>query len=164
MVSHDTAIIIVPDIPASDLTQLERLVLSLGIDAVEMEDGVRFQSWEGSSNIVSIDADELRASWSASQLVDSRLNPTVANSLAAFDAADEADRTSCIDIHLSDAAVAEILQDIVRRSPTLHEISLMRSVIGTQSGFGGSMTRITADVIQRYSADDVDGMPKDIPT
>ncbi|MBP2449807.1 hypothetical protein [Rhizobium leguminosarum] len=170
MEDFHTATAVVPEIPASDLTLLERLVLSLAMDAVEGSDGVSFHSFEGARDIVSIDPDDLRSAWVASQAIDSRLNAAVANVLAAFDATDEADRTSYVDIHLTDGPVgiAEILQDIVRRSLRIRELVLIRSFIGTRIGFdgyGGSVTRITADALQHSSTDDMlERMRRDAPT
>ncbi|MBY5827401.1 hypothetical protein [Rhizobium leguminosarum] len=170
MANHHTPTVTSPEIPAADLTPLERLILGLALDEIEGPDGLCFHSWEGASDTVSTEPDDLRTAWTASQDRDSRINAVVAALLARYDAADPDDRLSYIDIHLTDGPVglAEILQDIVRRSPSMREITLIMSFMSTTirtDGFGGSVTRITADAIQHYSTDTpLAQMCKDIPT
>ncbi|TAV41597.1 hypothetical protein ELI02_28270 (plasmid) [Rhizobium leguminosarum] len=160
MADYHTAVVVVPEIPASDLTPLERQVLSLAMGAVEGDGGVSFRSFEGLSDIVSIDPGDLRSAWTASQAADSRLNRTIHTLLTAFDATDEADKDSYIAVQLTDGLVgiAEILQDVVRRSQTVREIVLIMSFISTGigvGGHGGSVTRITADAVQYDTTGDV---------
>lgn len=163
MADYRTPTVIAPEIPATDVTPLERLILALALDEGESPDGLSFSSWEGVSDVVSTDPDDLRSTLVASRGSDSRINVVVAALLAPYDGADPDDRESHIDVNLKDAPVgiAEILQDIVRRSPTLREIVLHMS----SNSFKGSVTRITADAMQHYSTDDVlEQMRKDVPT
>lgn len=170
MADYHSPTVIAPAIPATDVTPLERLILALALDEGEASEGFSFYSWEGASDIISTDPDDLRSVWKASQDRDSRINAVVATLLAQYDATDPGDRDSYIDVRLNEGPVgiAEILQDIVRRSPTLREIVLHISFTCTKlraDGFGGSVTRITADAMQHHSTDDMlEQMRKDIPT
>ncbi len=170
MANYHTPTVIAPEIPVSDVTPLERLILALALEEGEGADGFSFYSWEGASDIVSTDPGDLRSVWEASQERDSRINAVVEALLAQYEAVDPDDRDSYIDVRLDEGPVGivEILQDIVRRSPTLREIVLHISFTCTKlraDGFGGSVTRITADAMQHHSTDDMlEQMRKDIPT
>lgn len=163
MVDNPTPAVVAPAIPASDVTPLERLILALALDESKGPDGLSFSSWEGLSDIVSTDPDDLRSSLAASRDRDSRINAVVVKALTRHDAIGPDDRDSCVDIDLRDGPVGivEILQDVVRRSSTLREIVLHTS----SNAFKGSVTRITGDAIQHYTTDEVLAqMRKDIPT
>lgn len=170
MANYHTPTVVAPEIPASDVTPLERRILALALEEGEGADGgLSFYSWEGASDIVSIDPDDLRSTWVASKDRDSRLNAVAAALLAQYNAGGPEERDSTIDVRLNEGPVgiAEILQDIVRRSPSLREIVLHISFMCTairRDGFGGSVTRITADTMQHYSTDEIlEQMRKDTP-
>lgn len=156
MADYHFPAVVTPSIPVADMTTLENLLLQQIFD--ESIDGNEsyFHSWCGPSDILTVDAIELRTAWQESRVRESQINAYVGKRLKAFDATAEDKRSYDIDLDLTgpDEDWTRMLQDIVRRSQTLDEIvvttaftcSKMRS-----DGFGGSVMRITADFIQYAS-------------
>lgn len=156
MADYHSPTVVTPSIPVADMTALENLLLQQVFD--ESMDGNEsyFHSWCGPSDILTIDAIELRTAWQESRDRESRINAYVGKRLEAFDATAEDKRSDDLDLDLTgpDEDWTRMFQDIVRRSQTLDEIvvttaftcSKMRS-----DGFGGSVMRITADAIQYAS-------------
>ena len=160
--------VVTPSIAVADMTALENLLLQQIFDQSVDGNECYFHSWCGPSDILTIDATELRTAWQESRKSESRVNVYVGKRLEAFDATADDKRSDKIDLDLTgpDGDWTRMLQDILRRSQTLDEIvvtaaftcSKMRS-----DGFGGSVMRITADTIQYAStAEMLEGM-RDAP-
>ncbi|MCA1867693.1 DUF1419 domain-containing protein [Agrobacterium genomosp. 3] len=159
MADYRTETVVTPDIPASDMTPLERLMLSLVFDEEAWSDGTFFSTWNSPNELISPREDELRVALEGSPGSESRFNEYIANLLAAFDAKDEAERGFYIEIDLitSQGGWPEILQDIVRRSNTIEEIVVWAAFTCSKmcaDGFGGSVMRITGTAIQYSSTTD----------
>ncbi|MCZ0738452.1 hypothetical protein [Phreatobacter sp. AB_2022a] len=145
------------------MTPLERLILGLCFDEETDATGlVYFHSWCGPSQIVTLPVDELRAASEASVAVgDSTIGAQARTLLARHDAgSDGGDPPDEIDIDLTEAdgGWERILQDIVRRSPTLEEIVATSAWTCSRmrpDGWGGAIMRITTDAIQYRSTSDM---------
>ena len=61
MTDYHSPTVVQPNIPAADITPLERLILGLVFDAESEDDGIYFHSWCGPSDIVTLSVDDLRA-------------------------------------------------------------------------------------------------------
>ena len=91
-----------PAIPATDLTPLERLVLGASFEVETVgEDLVYFFTSEGPNEFPSFDVVALRAAWTTSRDVESRLATPVAARLARYDAMDQNERDPEIDVDLT---------------------------------------------------------------
>ena len=156
MADYHSPTVVTPSIPVTDMTALENLLLQKIFDESMDGNEAYFHAWCGPSDILTIDATELRTAWQESRESESRINVYVGKRLEAFDATADDKRSNDIDLDLTgpDEDWTRMLQDIVRRSQTLAEVvvtaaftcSTMRS-----DGFGGSVMRITADAIQYAS-------------
>ena len=156
MADYHSPTVVTPTIPVADMTALENLLLQQIFGESLDGNECYFHSWCGPSDILTIDATEMRTAWQVSRGRESRINVYVGKRLEAFDATADDKRSNDIDLDLTgpDEDWTRMLQDIVRRSQTLAEVvvtaaftcSTMRS-----DGFGGSVMRITADAIQYAS-------------
>ena len=156
MAHYHSPTVVTPTIPVADMTALENLLLQQIFDESMDGNEAYFHAWYGPSDILTIDATELRTAWQESRGHESRINAYIEERLEAFDATADDQRSDEIDLDLTGPGEdwTRMLQDIVRRSQTLDEIvvtaaftcSKMRS-----DGFGGSVMRITADAIQYAS-------------
>ena len=144
------------EIPDSDITDLERLLLSTIFEAERYNGITYFFSEVGPSDMIYLSRSELTAALAASEAIASAANAFGKDLLAKTkeEAGDE------IEIDLSDQldGWAFLFQDIVRRSATLpyvivtaaYTCSKMRS-----DGFGGSAMLITADEVMAKSTVDL---------
>ena len=156
MADYHSPTVVTPSIPVADMTALENLLLQQIFDESMDGNEAYFHAWCGPSDILTIDATELRTAWQESRESESRVNVYVGKRLEAFDATADDKRSDEIDLDLTgpDEDWTRMLQNILRRSQTLDEIvvtaaftcSKMRS-----DAFGGSVMRITADAIQYAS-------------
>lgn len=160
MADYHSPTVVTPSIPATDITPLENLLLQLVFDESVDGEGSYFHSWCGPSDILTIDAAELREAWEASRASESRISSSVAKLLEEFDAVAEDQRPDDIGLDLTgpDEDFTKMFRDIVRRSETLDEIVVTSAFTCTKmrpDGFGGSVMRITADSIQYASTLDM---------
>jgi len=140
-------------IPDSDMTQLERLVLSHIFSAEPDGDGLYFFAEESPAEFLELDVAELRDAHRASADVDSVLNAIVAERLAEVDAGD-----THVELDLTVISWTTIFQDIVRRSPTLDEIAVSSAFTCSRmrsDGFGDMATLITGNAISSGSTDEM---------
>lgn len=161
MADYHSPTVVQPNIPAADITPLERLILGLVFDAEDEEDGVYFHIWCGPSDIVTLSVDDLRAACDASRdHGESSIGKHVSALLARYDAEAGDDPPDDIDVDLteSDCGWDRMFQDIVRRSAAIDEIVVTTSYTCTRmrpDGFGGSVMLITANAIRYRSTVDV---------
>lgn len=157
MADYHAPTVVTPFIPSADMTPLERLILGLAFDEETDDDGhVYFHSWCGPSDIVAIEAEQLRQAHSASKDAVSIINDPVATRLAEHDAAEDRARDEDIELDLSaaDCGWDRISQDIVRGSSTIDEIVVTAAFTCSRmrpDGFGGSIMRITAETLRYQS-------------
>lgn len=161
MADYHSPTVVQPDIPAADMTPLERLILDLVFDAENSEGGIYYHSWCGPSDVVTLSVDDLRTAWAASRdHSESSMGDHVASLLSRYDADASDDPPDDIDVDLTDPNVGwhRMFQDIVRRSATIEEIVVTTAFTCTKmrpDGFGGSVMLITANAIRYRSTIDV---------
>lgn len=156
MADYHTPTVVTPTIPFSDMTALERLMLEAIFD-VECDPGdthIYLFSGTGPSNIIYVDRGDLaRACEESRATLDSTANDYIVEKLRNEMEPLDPDNPY-LDIDLSDTSWEFILQDIVKRSPTLDEIVVTMSFTCSRmrpDGFGGAVTLITADSISGKS-------------
>lgn len=153
MADYHSPTVVQPTIPKSDMTPLERLLLSHILDCESDGDGFYFYSETGPSDDIELPLNELRTALSASDGVPSTAYDYVIERLALAGADD-----TYIEIDLSGTSWEFILQDIVRRSRTLDHITVVSAFTCTKmrpDGFGGMAVLITADAIKGKSTHDI---------
>jgi hypothetical protein len=161
MADYHSPTVVQPNIPAMDMTPLERLILGLVFDTESDEDGLYLYSWCGPSDIVTLSADDLRSALEASrEQGESSFGKHVEGLLARRDAEAGDDPPDDIDVDLtaSDSGWGGMLQDIVRRSKTIDEIIVTTAFTCTKmrpDGFGGGVMLITPDAIRYRSTIDI---------
>lgn len=158
MADYYSPTVVTPFIPTADIMPLERLILGMVFDEETDENGrVFFHSSCGPSEVVAIEAKQLRQAHEASRDLECGLAAYVALRLAETKDCEPHDY---IELDLSAAALGwdGMLQSIVRRSPTLDEIIVTVAFTCSRmrpDGFGGSITRITAKALQYGSTTDI---------
>ena len=139
------------EIPIADMTTLERLVLGSMFTCEEADEGrVRFYAEEGAADWVSPDPVVLAAARRDSASIPSRLNAYIDQTLALYCA----DPAVEVEIDMTGLCWESILQDIVRRSPTLRYVSTSTAFTCskmTAGGFGGAASVVTADAVWSQS-------------
>jgi hypothetical protein len=153
MVSYYVPTVVQTTIPDTDMTPLERLVLSHIFSAEPDGDGLYFFAEESPAECLELDVAELRDAHHASADVNSVLNAIVADRLAQVEAGD-----THVELDLSVISWATIFQDVVRRSPTLDEVAVSSAFTCSRmrsDGFGGMATLITATAILSGSTDEM---------
>lgn len=161
MADYHSPTVVQPNIPAADVTPLERLILGLVFDTESDEDGLYLYSWCGPCDIVTLSADDLRSALEASrEQSQSSIGKHIEALLARRDAEADDDPPDDIDVDLTacDSGWGGMLQDIVRRSTTIDEIIVTTAFTCTKmrpDGFGGSVMLITADAIRYRSTIDI---------
>lgn len=153
MADYFAPTVVQPTIPAADMTPLERLVLGHIFDAKSDGDGLYLFAEISPCDCLVLPVIDLRAAHRDSAGVDSVLNGRLAERIAEIGA----DETH-VEIDLSDISWSSILQDIVRRSPTLDHVAVVTSFTCTKmrpDGFGGMAALITASAIRAKSTNDI---------
>lgn len=138
-------------IPVADMTPLERIALGLVFDSETDGDALYFYSEAGPSDAIGLSIGQLRSALDVSAGRDSVLAAYVSDRLAAALPDDS-------EIELLQPGWAEILQDIVRDSPTLDYVSVVSAFTCSRmypDGFGGGVVLITADAIYSRSTLDI---------
>jgi hypothetical protein len=153
MADYFAPTVVQPTIPAADMTPLERLVLGHMFDAEPDGDGLYFFAETSPGECLALAVADLRAAHRDSADVTSILNHRIAECLAETDV-----RDTHVELDLTDISWSSILQDIVRRSPTLDHVAVITSFTCTKmrpDGFGGMATLITATAIRVKSTNDI---------
>ena len=149
MANYYSPMVIQQPVPAGDLTALERLILSQIFECEGDEGDLYFYSHDGAANLISIDADTLRAA------ID---DPAAQDTTALVQILDQYAEAILNDgeivIDTSGGWWDAILQDVVRRSDTLDHLSVITAFTCDKmrpDGFGGMATLITAQAIRGQS-------------
>lgn len=153
MASYFVPTVVQTTIPDSDMTPLERLVLTHIFSAEPEDDGLYFFAEESPAECIDLDVAELRDAYRASSGVDSVLTSIVEERLV-----DVGDGDTHIELDLTVTSWATIFQDVVRRSATLDEVAVSSAFTCSRmraDGFGGMATLITADTIRSCATDEV---------
>lgn len=156
MADYYTPTIVEPLIPASDVTPLERLLLE-GVFELAEEDGRLYLCHSVAPNgYPEADRETLETALAVSGSAESRVSAQVAAALAAA----AADGPVLVELDRAEASPEVILQDIVRRSPTLEYVTVISAFTCSKmrmDGFGGAVTLITRDLILTKSTTDALG-------
>jgi hypothetical protein len=144
MADYHSPTVVDPEIPIADVTALERLLLEAIYDVDERESSLFLSHWEGINDYPDIDRSALVAA-----LADATRPSRIADHITAILAGDAEDLI-CLALDTVDACPDTILQDIVRRSPTLSYLTVTTAFTCTKmrvDAFGGSATLIAANTI-----------------
>lgn len=145
MADYFTQTVVHQTIPGTDITPLERLLLSHIFDAEPNGDGVYLFSEQGPSDMLWLTRAEIEKALAASRAVESNANGFIREQLANL-AADVAE----VEIDMSEPGWPFLFQDIVRRSSTLKLITIEAAFTCSKmrsDGFGGMAMLITADEV-----------------
>ncbi len=145
--------VIQPTVPNADMTALERLILEHVFDADVSGDALYLFSEVGPSDSFELPVPDLRQAIADSTDIESTLNAYISERVAAL-----ADDDTYVEIDLSGTSWEFILQDIVRRSPTLNHVVAISAFTCSRmrpDGFGGMAVVITADAIRGKSTNDI---------
>ncbi len=157
MADYYTPTVIQQTIRDADMTPLERLLLSHIFEFERDGEDWYFFSELGPTDMTVIERAALEAALAASRLdVDNTANAFVRKHLASLKTEELQDLH--IDIDLSETSWQFIVQDIVRRSPTLRYVSAVSSFTCSRmrpDGFGGAVVVISADAIVGKSTSDL---------
>jgi hypothetical protein len=153
MADYYTQTVVQPTIPNSDMTLLERLLLSNIFSAEEDRDGLYFFAEECPASAFALDRSEITPAIAASAGQPSQVLAAIQEQ---FQRAGPNETT--IDIDLSGAGISHevILQDIVRRSALNYITIVAAFTCGRMrpDGFGGMAILITKDTIKGKSTND----------
>jgi hypothetical protein len=157
MADYYTPTVIQQTIPEADMTPLERLLLSHIFESEWDGEGWYFFSEQGPADMILVDRAVLEAALAESQIPGENVaNTLVKEHLAKLQAAER--DAALIDLDLSMTSWESIMQDIVRRSPTLNYVSAVSSFTCSRmrsDGFGGAVVVISANSILGKSTNDL---------
>lgn len=157
MADYYTPTVLQQSIPDADMTPLERLLLSHIFDAERDGDGWYFFSEQGPADMLYVERAALEAALAASQSIgESAANTFVKEHLPEPQRGDPL--PSYLDLDLSTTSWEFIMQDIVKRSPTLDYVSAVSSFTCSKmrpDGFGGAVVLISANEIMGKSTSDL---------
>ena len=153
MTDYYTTTVVQPAIPATDITPLERLLLSHIFHAQPDGDALYFYADEGPADTVWLDRGPVEAALAQSKSIESTAVTVVTEQLARLPADNAELELDCSD----DSCWQSIFQDIVRRSNTLRYITAVSAFTCSKMlphGFGGMAVVITAsDVMDKTTGD-----------
>jgi hypothetical protein len=163
MAEYFSPTVVQPNIPVSDMTPLERLILSQVFEQDTVEnDRIYYYASSQPEDLLTICVGDLRAAWVASRdHADSCIGKQIEMELTRYDAEPEPhDCHDDIDIDMTAfyPGFEGIFQDIVRRSTTINDIVVTTSFNCAKmlpDAFGGAVMLITANEIQWQSTNDV---------
>ncbi len=153
MADYYSSTVVQQTIPNADMSPLERLLLTHIFESEPDGDGIYFFASEATCDVISVNRAELEAALSASEQYKSSVISFVKDCLT-----ETADTETEVEMDFSLISWEPMFQDIVRRSPTLNEVTAMTAFTCSKmrpDGFGGMAILITADVILGKSTDDV---------
>jgi len=156
MADYHTPTVVEPLIPAADVTPLELLLLADVFEIDEENDRLYLCHALGPNGYPEADRDALERALAESRSFESRINAHVAAVLAAA----PTDDPVRIDLDRIEACPDVILQDIIRRSPTLTYLTVTCAFTCSKmriDGFGGAVTLITPDAILSKSTTEMLG-------
>lgn len=154
MADYFSPTVLQPDIPITDMTALERLVLTAVFQSEAHGDSLYFYAEAAADDQPTLEMAEVVEALAASEGVDSRTTTFVREALSA-----SPPDAIWLDLDLTDVTSWEhLVQDIVRRSPTLDNVIATIAFTCTKmrpDGFGGMVLLITADQLLGKSTDEM---------
>ncbi len=157
MAAYFTPTVIQQMIPDADMTPLERLLLSHIFDAEHDGDSWYFFSEQRPADMLYVERAVLETALAASEHAgDSSANSFVRKHLP--DPQSIGPLPSHLDLDLSTTSWEFIMQDIVKRSPTLAYVTAVSSLTCSRmrpDGFGGAAVLISPDAIRGKSTSDI---------
>jgi hypothetical protein len=155
MADYFSPTVVQPTIPNSDMTALERLLLTHIFESEPDGDGLYFFAETSSNNQIELSIETVRAALAAAGGVASEAANFVRDQLK-----DVGDDEAYFEIDLSQTSFEVIFQDIIKRSKTLDHVAIVTSFTCTKmrpDGFGGMAVLVTADAIKGKSTEDILG-------
>ncbi|CAM5291374.1 hypothetical protein ATER59S_00545 [Aquamicrobium terrae] len=148
-----------PALPSTDVTPLEKLILSKVLDCVETDEGFELYTDDGPMNPVVVSQGELSDALNASdRTVDSLLRNSLKGRVIPAHPVENADTETTIFIDLSEFPWQFIVQDIIKRSPTARELVVIQwinDVTQRPDSFGASASLITEHGIFHATSEDL---------
>lgn len=169
MIGNSTTTTIWPPIPRTDMTPLEKLLLTTIFDAKEEGDSLSFSTPHGPSDIVTISRGDLASVLAESaNVADSMANRHVAARLDTASQGEDVDPLDDFDLTISRDIWEQVLQDIVRRSSTIAEVIAKSATVPNRPPFDDldatSVTLVTATAIRHKTlADALENLRDDTP-
>ena len=149
MADYYTPTVIDPVIPISAMLPIERLFLAQVFDEEVTGDAAYYCSEDGASDLIYLEAEAVRTALDAAPVETSSLaRKLIDEQPDAILGDDEIELDMCGDLW------AEVLQDIVRRSPDLDHLTVTMAFTCSKmrpDGFGGLAMLITASAIRSES-------------
>ena len=157
MADYYTPTVIQQTIPDTDMTPLERLLLSNIFEAERDGEAWYFFSEQGPADMILVERAALEAALAQSQAPGENVaNTLVKAHLLKLHGAEP--NAQFVDLDPSMTSWESIMQDIVRRSPTLNYVAAVSSFTCSRmrpDGFGGMVVVISADAILVKSTNDL---------
>ena len=149
MADYFTPTVIDPVIPISAMLPIERIFLAQVFDEELVGETAYYFSEDGGRDLISLPAAEVRAALNTATPETSRLAQKLIDEQPdAILGEDDIELDMCGDLW------ADVLQDIVRRSPDLDHLTVTMAFTSSKmrpDGFGGLAMLITADTIRSES-------------
>lgn len=155
MADYYTPTVVEPFIPLSALLPIERLFLARVFDEEIADETAYYYSEDGANDLIFLDARDVRAALGAASPETSRLAQKLLEEQPdAIPGEDDIELDMCGDLW------ADVLQDIVRRSPDLDHLTVTMAFTCSKmrpDGFGGLAMLITAETIRSESTNTLFG-------
>ena len=149
MADYYTPTVVDPMIPLAAMLPIERLFLAQVFDEELDGEAAYYCSEDGASDLVTLDAEAVRTALAATSAETSSLAKKLLDELGdAIQGDEEIELDECGDLW------ADVLQDIVRRSPDLDHLTVTMAFTCSKmrpDGFGGLAMLITASTIRSES-------------
>jgi hypothetical protein len=155
MADYHSPTVVQPAILNTDMTALERLLLTNIFETATDGDGLYFFAETSPNTQIELPIETIRSALADSEDVHSEAVAFVREQLK--DVGDE-DGYVCLDI--SQTSFEFLFQDIVKRSATRDHVTIVTSFTCTKmrpDGFGGMAVLVTADTIKGKSTEDILG-------
>jgi len=150
-----------PALPSTDVTPLEKLILSKVLDCVETDEGFELYTDDGPMNPVVVTQRELSEALDASdQAVNSLLRIFLKGRVIPAHPVENPDSETTIFIDLSEFPWQFIVQDVIKRSPTARELVVIQwinEVTQRPDSFGAGVSLITEHGIFHATSEDLLG-------
>ena len=155
MADYHSPTVVQPTILNTDMTALERLLLTHIFESAPDGDGLYFFAETSPRNQFELPIETIRAALAASDGVPSEAVAFVREQLK-----EAGDDDEYVDLDLSQTSFEFLFQGIVKRSATLDHVTIVTSFTCTKmrpDGFGGMAVLVTADAIKGKSTEDILG-------
>jgi hypothetical protein len=154
MADYYSPTVVHPDIPLSDMTPLERLLLAQIFESEPDGDALYFFEAQSINEMLWLDVGEVREALAQSEGITSEAATIVTEALAGLgeDAVD-------LELDLSMNSYPFLFQDIIRRSATLEHVTVTSAFTCSKmrpDGFGGMVTVIIADQVLSSSTSEME--------